>query len=195
MLNLWSDEQLKREQKLFESKDTFLCEIRQYDKWHEEQKYLQKIQLRKFSIANQKFNLVCKFQIRLFEIIKVNLFWVNHVANNNEKPKRSYKAANECVYGVVAWSTPENGSRQSKNAQFGDIEAAGCRMEITYRMPKTSIHRWSKTIEVTIKHTARHFHLFARLFHLLFIVARGNYCLQCLLYAANNVLSQMKSIV
>lgn len=71
------------------------------------------------------------------------------VTNTDEKSKWSHKTSNERIYGVVTRSTTKNGPRQSKNAQFRNIKAARCRMETTHRMPKTSIHRWSKTIEVT----------------------------------------------
>ena len=43
--------------------------------------------------------------------------------------QRAREAANERVHGVVTWSASSHGAGQSQDAQFGDLEATGRRLE------------------------------------------------------------------
>lgn len=46
-----------------------------------------------------------------FSLTAFESFNVNNVANNHEKPNRSHKTSNECIYGVVTRPKTKDGTR------------------------------------------------------------------------------------
>ena len=51
------------------------------------------------------------------------------------------EATNERVHGVVTWPTPPDGARQSQDAQLGDLEATGRRLEAAAGRRQAPLHR------------------------------------------------------
>lgn len=50
---------------------------------------------------------------------------------------------------MVAWSTSQDGTGESKNAQFGDLQETRRRVEAADRERKASLHRRGEKIEVS----------------------------------------------
>ena len=57
------------------------------------------------------------------------------------------EAANERVHGVVTWSASTDGAGQSEDAQFGDQQETGRRMEALERRRQASLHRRGQATE------------------------------------------------
>jgi len=55
--------------------------------------------------------------------------------------RRSRKASDECLHGVVTWAAAQDGAGQSQDAQLGDIEASRRRLETVDGGRQATVHR------------------------------------------------------